>query len=360
MTDIPSASLVVDFPVEVGYDDLSVGQVLRILLPPSVEVPSAFETVGHLAHLNLKAEALPYKHLIAQVIIDKNPRLTTVVNKVATIESEFRVLPLEVIGGEAQTEVVLKESGAVFHFNFAEVYWNSRLQTEHGRLIELIARSVQALPQNKKKKTKKKLADETKVKKEGTQNDSSPAADPSMVVWDVFAGVGPFSVPLAMRGCAVYANDLNACSHHYLCDNGRRNKVLAPAGNLHPSNLDGRVFLTKLAAEKRPVDHIIMNLPATALEFLDVFRGEENRERFRYLVQPQQDAGSSSSPMVHVYCFTKADDPERDVLDRAALVMDLPRGLDKDKDGISIHLVRDVAPKKLMLCVSFPLKVIYK
>ena len=32
-----------------------------------VEVPTAFETVGHIAHLNLKAEQLPHKHVIGQV-----------------------------------------------------------------------------------------------------------------------------------------------------------------------------------------------------------------------------------------------------------------------------------------------------
>ena len=37
------------------------------LLPAGVEIPSAFETIGHIAHLNLREELLPYKSLISQV-----------------------------------------------------------------------------------------------------------------------------------------------------------------------------------------------------------------------------------------------------------------------------------------------------
>lgn len=37
------------------------------LLPEGVEVPSSFESVGHVAHLNLREELLPFKRLIGQV-----------------------------------------------------------------------------------------------------------------------------------------------------------------------------------------------------------------------------------------------------------------------------------------------------
>ena len=55
------------------------------LLPAGSEVPSSFESIGHIAHLNIRDELLPYKHVIGQVIMDKNPSITTVVNKVSWV-----------------------------------------------------------------------------------------------------------------------------------------------------------------------------------------------------------------------------------------------------------------------------------
>lgn len=48
---------------------------------------------------------------------------------------------------------------------------------------------------------------------------------PSDVVADVFAGVGPFAVPAGKKGCAVLANDLNPNSYKYLEQNIHDNKV---------------------------------------------------------------------------------------------------------------------------------------
>jgi len=84
---------------------------------------------------------------------------------------------LQLIAGEENFVVTLKESGANFTFDFSQVYWNSRLQTEHQRVIDFV------LALNKK----------------------TPA-----VVADMMAGIGPFAVPIAMGACKVYANGTSA------------------------------------------------------------------------------------------------------------------------------------------------------
>ena len=55
---------------------------LQRLLPEGCEVPTSFESVGHIAHVNLRDELLPFKNIIGQVLLDKNPSIRTIVNKV--------------------------------------------------------------------------------------------------------------------------------------------------------------------------------------------------------------------------------------------------------------------------------------
>ncbi len=85
-----------------------------------MDPPSAFETVGHIAHLNLRDEHQPFKYLIGQIILkvctnlpltsipQKNPSIRTVVTKLGKIESEYRTFQMEVIAGDPamETQVV--------------------------------------------------------------------------------------------------------------------------------------------------------------------------------------------------------------------------------------------------------------
>lgn len=248
----------VDYGIKIGYESMTVTEVLKKYLPDGTEIPSSFEAIGHIAHLNLRDPALPFKYLIGQVILDKNPTIRTVVNKVGTITSEFRVFEMEILAGEDVTVTEVKQHGMRFKLDFRKVYWNSRLEKEHLRLIEEWIK-------------------------------------PEDVVIDAMAGIGPFAIPAAKKGSMVHANDLNPDSYKWLVANTELNKV-----KIECYNRDARDFLTKAIkgklgdeSERRPFKHIIMNLPASAIEFLDCLKEEFDPDLWN----------DHDMPFVHVYSF---------------------------------------------------------
>ena len=53
------------YELVLGYEHWTSEQVLRAVLPLEIsEVPSSFETIGHIAHVNLRDSQLDYKKLI--------------------------------------------------------------------------------------------------------------------------------------------------------------------------------------------------------------------------------------------------------------------------------------------------------
>ncbi|KAL8547812.1 hypothetical protein ACS0TY_007226 [Phlomoides rotata] len=344
---------------------------------------------------------------LSEIPADKKnyPRIKTIVNKVGTITNEFRVPKFELLAGDSNMVTEVKQYGAVFKLDYGLVYWNSRLEHEHLRLIS------------------KFLAGD--------------------VVCDMFAGIGPFAIPAAQKGCQVYANDLNPDSIRYLKINAEINKV---SDLVRAYNLDARKFISSLikvpssegspksdkakqhtseegnmrnsqakledscqtgamqgipdeigadfvsdeqlrakeegnsvAVKRRSeslleengnpnsagscvperkkkvlkrvrgsqpfdakpwehIDHVIMNLPASALQFLDAFRGLINRKYWQ-----------GSLPWIHCYCFIRATETE-----------DLIKSVAETALGACIqdptfHRVRDVAPNKAMFCLTFRL-----
>ncbi|KAK2592320.1 tRNA(m(1)G37)methyltransferase [Conoideocrella luteorostrata] len=344
---------IVPFDVTIGYDMWSYLDVMRSILPEDLlgEIPVGFNTAGHVAHLNIRGQYLPYKYVIAQVILDKNPNIRTVINKTDNVgtESEFRTFTYEVLAGPDDMLVEVSEAGCIFNFDYSKVYWNTKLGTEHQRICAMFK--------------------------------------PGEVVVDVMAGIGPFAAPAGKKGVFVWANDKNPESYKYLNEIVKRNKVTE---FVKPFNQDGHDFIKQAAdlvleasqrgefaivkpakvsrstpPEKRPepvrvpvppiVSHYVMNLPASALEFLHNFKGLYcGHEK---LFAPHTD---TKLPLVHAHCFAvKADDatPLDDICQRihSEIGVQLKPG-DVEREGqVTIHEVRDVAPAKRMFCATFRL-----
>ncbi|KAJ6792807.1 tRNA (guanine(37)-N1)-methyltransferase 2 isoform X1 [Iris pallida] len=296
------------------------------------------------------------------------------------------------------TEV--RQYGATFRLDYSLVYWNSRLEHEHIRLVSQFQTGE--------------------------------------TICDMFCGIGPFAIPAAQKGCLVYANDLNPDSVHYLRTNAKINKV---EDHIRAYNMDARMFMIQLmsppaserlmetrvpslnicenskspesgtvvsengrstgeneildteeivqddlasiiangAAKRRAkicyqdqvteggsttaaskknrsankriksfnsaspktwehVDHVIMNLPASALQFLDVFERLLQRKYWK-----------GPLPWIHCYCFIRSTESEESIL----AVAEGNIGA-KILDPV-FHWVRDVAPNKAMFCLSFRL-----
>ncbi|KAK8452811.1 hypothetical protein SEVIR_5G177510v4 [Setaria viridis] len=213
------------------YNYWPMNEVLEELLPEGVIIPTGFETVGHIAHLNLRDEHLPYKKLIAQVVLDKNkPKIQTVVNKIDAIQNDYRTMQLEVLAGNDSLRTMVIESGLRFQVDLGTVYWNSRLATERQRLVNDIFRN-------------------------------------SDIVCDMFSGVGPLAISAAKKVKYVYANDINPTAVEYF----KRNMVLNKLERkIEVFNMDARRFISAIYSSQHvhPVTQIVMNLPNDAAEFL--------------------------------------------------------------------------------------------
>ncbi|KAK9754975.1 protein of unknown function (DUF4665) [Popillia japonica] len=172
-----------------------IGHIVHInlrehVLPADQEGMSSFTKIGHIVHINLREHLLPYKSIIGQVLFDK----------------------MEVLCGKKDLKTKIKENSCQFEFDFGTVYWNSRLSTEHERIVKLINR-----------------------------ND---------VLFDVFAGWLKHNATL---------NKINDRNLHVFNKDGKDFIVEDIKMNLQ-KHLDQNI-------------HIVMNLPALATDFLKYFIG---------------------------------------------------------------------------------------
>lgn len=231
---------------------------------------------------------------VAEAVMNSDIPVRTVINRASKVKGETRVRDWEVLAHDPDpdderppTETVHREYGHEFAVDVAEVYFSPRLATERHRVVEQVEPGEHAL--------------------------------------DMFAGVGPYAVPMAAAGAEVVACDINPTAIEYLRENARRNdvaeRVTAHVGDVRE--------LTEEYANW--ADRLVMNLPHTAAEFADAavaFAGE--------------------SCVVHLYDIQHEDG----AFDRATTALEAAAGDEYEVTVLEEHVVRSYAPHEVNVCLD--------
>jgi tRNA (guanine37-N1)-methyltransferase len=228
-------------------------QALENKLPPHLlaSLPQALDIVGDIAIVEIPPELKPCGKIVGEAILKTHKNIKTVLAKAGAISGTFRLRGFTFIAGEHKTQTIHREFACQYHVDVAKAYFSPRLSHEHMRVASLV--------------------------------------QPSETILDLFAGVGPFSVLIGKRNpkVKVYAVDINPEAVELLKVNVRINRV---ENRVYPVLGDAdQISATKL---KGSADRVIMNLPETAIEFVDASC---------QAIKPQ-------GGIIHFYAFVRSPD----------------------------------------------------
>ncbi|MBW6470248.1 MAG: class I SAM-dependent methyltransferase family protein [Methanosarcinaceae archaeon] len=163
---------------------------------------------------------------IGEALLKFHPHVNTVLGATSPVVGEYRVRKFVLVAGVDKTETIHKEYGCRYAVDLAKAYFTPRLSTERERILSWIK--------------------------------------PDDAIVDMFAGVGPYSILIAKKANPkkVIAIDKNPAAVEFL----RRNVVLNSVENVEVIEGDANVEAQRFAGI---ADHVIMNLPHNAYDFLD-------------------------------------------------------------------------------------------
>jgi tRNA (guanine37-N1)-methyltransferase len=249
----------------------------------------AYEIVGDIALLEDPELDRQKASRIADALLRTQPNIKTVLKPLTHVIGEFRVREFEVVAGEPRTETIHREYGCRYKVDLARAYFTPRLSTERSRILSRI--------------------------KDGD------------TVVDMFAGVGPYSILIAKskKPSKVLAIDKNPDAVRYL----RENIILNSAENIEAIEGDAREEAKKFAGT---ADHVIMNLPHSAFEFLD---------SAVLLIK--------SGGIIHYYGITPEDDLFESSIE---LIREAAEKSGRKIEVLEKRVVRSYAPHQYNICIE--------
>lgn len=190
----------------------------------------SFDIIGDVVILEIPEKLENNKYLIGKAALNFTKRKAIFMKKSA-ITGLTRTRQLEHIAGEDESKTIHKEHGVQLKLDVKDVYFSPRLATERNRVAMQVENSEKIL--------------------------------------DMFAGIGPFPLLIAKnKKTEICAVDINEKAIEHMKENILINKL---KGTIKPILGDiNTIYLEKLKDNDIKFDRIIMNLPGTAYEYLEL------------------------------------------------------------------------------------------
>ena len=185
--------------------------------------PRSFDIFGEIAIVRITDDAQVHEKEIADALLFSHKNIKTVCVDMG-VHGDFRIRELRIISGEDTFVSLHKESGMKFKADISKVYFSPRLATERHRVSMLVRKGEYVL--------------------------------------DAFAGVAPFSISLAKRGCKLLSLDSNPEAKKWAVENFKNNGFKSNQYSFYTSKFEDYDF------GKKKFDRIIMNNPTNSIPHL--------------------------------------------------------------------------------------------
>jgi tRNA (guanine37-N1)-methyltransferase len=201
---------------------------------------TAFDIVGDIAILEMDKRLEKKERIIAQTLLDSHKNIKVVLKKVGGHSGKLRTQKMKVLAGQRRKETVHKESNTIIKLHVEKVYFSVRLSTERLRIAEQVKHGEEILV--------------------------------------MFSGCAPYPCVLSRNTKAkhIWGVELNKEGYKYGLENVKLNKiknVTLLQGDVRkkvPELVVKRGGNTRRKEEKAKFDRVLMPLPKTGEEFLDI------------------------------------------------------------------------------------------
>lgn len=187
-------------------------------------LPSSFDVIGDVVVIKIPEQLIDLKNDIGKAIMDVTANARVVMMD-SGVKGDLRIRTLERIAGTGTSETVHKEFGVRISVDPSKIYFNPRLATERMRIASQV-------------------------------NDGE-------TIIDMFSGAAPFPLVISKHShpSDIYAIDLNSDALEFMVRNIEMNRSV----NIHPMQGNAQEIVKDLPK----ADRIIMNLPQSAIDFLE-------------------------------------------------------------------------------------------